>query len=130
MNAATGGDITVNTCSGCSGTWVPGISMHHLFRDYDDISDVEEAFAEILDPEFDPGTRHCPQCANRRLKSVEIDNTELNFCTRCKGLFFDRGELEAVFPNARVPTPDTKQPQSGRVGNLIESIIGWIRDGS
>lgn len=129
MTAASSGEIPISTCSGCAGTWVPGSSMHVLFRNYDEIDDVEQAFEEILDPEFDPGTRQCPQCRNRVLKSVEIDDTQVNFCTRCKGLFFDRGELEVLFPHARKPTPATAQADSGTVGDFIDSIMGWLRRG-
>lgn len=129
MKTATSGDITVNSCSGCAGTWVPGSSMHLLLNKYDDISDIEEAFEEILDPEFDPGTRPCPQCRHRVLKAVEIDDTEVNFCTRCKGLFFDRGELEAVFPGTRIAVPQKAREQSGRVGDFIDSIVGWLKRG-
>ena len=127
MTAASSGDVSVNTCLGCAGTWVPGSSMHVLFRNYDDIDDVEQAFEEILDPEFDPGTRHCPQCSKRVLKSVEIDDTEVNFCTRCKGLFFDRGELEAVFPHARKLIPATARAEDGTVGDFIDSIVDWLK---
>ena len=127
MTAATSGEVSISTCCGCAGTWVPGSSMHLLFRNYADIDDVEQAFEEILDPEFDPGTRQCPQCGNRALKSVEIDDTEVNFCTRCKGLFFDRGELETVFPHARNSTPAEVQAETGTVGDFIDSIMDWLR---
>ena len=52
----------------------------------------------ILDLDYRESRRQCPRCAPRPLKVVVIEDTELDFCSRCKGLFFDPGELDHVLP--------------------------------
>jgi len=85
-------------CSACSGTWISGRALHDLLEDGDDPSGIAQTLDSMEDLEFSPSRRRCPSCAGRNLKAVIIEDTELDFCPSCKGLFFDPGELERVFP--------------------------------
>ena len=92
------GGVPVVACSACNGTWADAASVHRLFAGEKDAVDLANALEAIFELEFVDSRRECPRCEGRRLKAVEIDGTELDYCLACKGLFFDKGELRRVYP--------------------------------
>ena len=85
-------------CPQCAGTWIGGRSLHAMLARTNDSASIEEVLDSILELDFRESRRQCPRCAPRHLKMVVIEDTELDFCSRCKGLFFDPGELDQVLP--------------------------------
>ena len=90
-------DIAIDRCCRCSGIWVNRASFAGLLQKTESDLSIAESFEAMLDTDAEESMRHCPACNNRRLLACYIEDTELDFCTRCKGLFFDEGELESVF---------------------------------
>ena len=90
--------LPTHNCPGCGGTWIRGKSLHALLAQSDDSSGIEQTLDSILSLDFKTSRRRCPSCVDCYLKAVVIENTELDFCANCKGLFFDPGELRRVFP--------------------------------
>ena len=41
----------------------------------------------------------CPSCDNTTLQHVKAAGLELEYCQICEGVFFDKGELEALYPS-------------------------------
>ena len=39
---------------------------------------------------------HCPKCGHE-MREEWVDGVHIDQCSRCEGLFFDRGELEDLF---------------------------------
>jgi Zn-finger nucleic acid-binding protein len=98
LDVPTDSTLPAYHCPGCSGTWIRGRVLHEMLEKDDDSSGIAETLDSIQDLEYEPSRRFCPKCDGRRLKAVIIEDTELDFCASCKGLFFDPGELEQVFP--------------------------------
>jgi Zn-finger nucleic acid-binding protein len=98
FDTASDSDLPVHNCSTCNGTWIRGHSLNHLISGSKDAAKIDEILDTILDLEFRESRRKCPSCTGRHLKAVVIERTELDFCASCKGLFFDPGELDRVFP--------------------------------
>jgi uncharacterized protein len=38
----------------------------------------------------------CPRCANINLNLAERQGVELDYCPECRGIWFDRGELDKI----------------------------------
>jgi len=91
-------DLPVHNCPSCSGTWISGRSLHAMLAKSNDSASIEQILNSILDLDYRQSRRQCPACAGRYLKVVVIEATELDFCSSCKGVFFDPGELERVLP--------------------------------
>lgn len=85
-------------CPACAGIWISGRALRAMLGESDEPSQAEQTLNSILELDFTQSQRRCPSCAVRHLKAVNIEGTELDFCASCKGLFFDPGELERVFP--------------------------------
>jgi Zn-finger nucleic acid-binding protein len=91
-------DLPTHHCPCCSGTWISGRALHAMLARSNDSASIEKIFNSLIDLDFRESRRLCPSCANRKLKVVVIDRTELDFCSSCKGVFFDPGEVESVLP--------------------------------
>ncbi len=92
--------IRSSVCPQCNGTWIGGHALARLFERDRDAPHIEEALEAMLGVDYHSSRRYCPQCRSRLLKAVMIDDVELDYCVSCKGLYFDQGELEQVFPGA------------------------------
>jgi len=105
------------TCSRCSGIWIGGESLHELFASEQGGPEVRERFEALFELDFTASPRSCPICATQKLKAVNVDGTELDFCVLCKGVYFDKGELEEVY--------STGLSVSGKsIGEMLSSSEG------
>lgn len=98
FNGPTDGKLPAHNCPACGGTWIRGRSLHAMLAKTGDPTGIELTLDSILALDFRASQRRCPSCVGRYLKAVVIEDTELDFCASCKGLFFDPGELQRVFP--------------------------------
>lgn len=115
------------TCAHCSGTWISGDALHDLFADEDHFPILLERFESLFDLDFDEGSRACPVCAGRKLKLVDIEGTEIDFCPTCKGLFFDKGELKRVFSgDHQTPGEASGDAQQSAIVSFWDSLIRLI----
>jgi Zn-finger nucleic acid-binding protein len=108
FNITSDSESLAHKCSNCSGTWIRGHSLHLLLDGKKDARRFTETLDSIHELEFRPSRRKCPSCAGRNLKAVVIEKTELDFCPSCKGLYFDPGELDRVFPGVLEQISDSK----------------------
>jgi Zn-finger nucleic acid-binding protein len=97
------GDIEVDLCPKCGGLWL----------DYGEVAKL----AVLPDAELKPlhalltgsggpppipseTKAHCPACSGD-LKEVVLGSIHIDYCTKCKGMFLDKGELEAAIAAVR-----------------------------
>ena len=94
-----------------------------------DSASIERIFNSILKLDYRQSRRQCPACAGRYLKVVVIEATELDFCSSCKGVFFDPGELERVLPTvASQGGKPGKSRQSSGKGGFWSSLKRMLDD--
>ncbi|HEY3359777.1 MAG TPA: zf-TFIIB domain-containing protein [Polyangia bacterium] len=108
------GDIEVDLCPKCGGLWL----------DYGEVAKL----AVLPEPELTPlhdllqgaggpppvpseSKAHCPACPGD-LKEVVLGRIHIDYCTKCKGMFLDQGELEAAIAAVR---PKAKEAASRNV---------------
>jgi Zn-finger nucleic acid-binding protein len=88
-----------------------------------DSEGIEQILDSILNLDYRESRRQCPVCAGRYLKVVFIEATELDFCSSCKGIFFDPGELERVLPTvASQGSKPGRSKQSAGQGGFWSSL--------
>ena len=123
MQAREDGGIRSSVCQQCNGTWIGGAALARLFERDQDAPHIEEALEAILGVDYRSSRRHCPQCRGRFLKAVLIDDVELDYCIACKGLYFDQGELEQVFPGAFGETGKSPALKSSATSQFWDVIL-------
>lgn len=57
---------------------------------------------------------HCPKCG-MKMQAVKKGPVEVDSCFNCGGIFFDKGELEALVKNKREAHP------------VMEAILNWVK---
>ena len=97
------GDIEVDLCPKCGGLWL----------DYGEVAKL----AALTDAEVKPlhklltggggpppipsdAKAHCPVCPGE-LKEVVLGTIHVDYCTKCKGMYLDKGELLAAIEAVR-----------------------------
>jgi uncharacterized protein len=108
-------------CSLCSGIWVDGEELYEILQ----ISPDAIPVAVRKD------NKVCPRCGSRLFYPVNFQDTGIiiDICEKCKGIWFDRGELQAIKATVREETADevVREPTSERVSTWINGIIDSLR---
>jgi Zn-finger nucleic acid-binding protein len=52
----------------------------------------------------------CPVCTGVDLKIAERQGVEIDYCTECRGIWLDRGELDKIIERSFTQQPANVQP--------------------
>ena len=74
-------------CFYCEGTWVNRSEL-----------DTHLVINSLRPSQKGTGLK-CPCCVDKPLHHADVEGIELDYCLSCYGIFFDKGELEAVSPD-------------------------------
>ena len=89
-------EIEVDVCPRCGGLWLDHGELERLSRKQ--ASEIER-LRKLLAPRKGPPpvasdlTSSCPACTGK-MREVKLSALTIDYCTRCKGLFLDRGEID------------------------------------
>ena len=85
-----GPDYLIDICPGCNGIWLDGGELAKQIKD--------RKLADYLTKDIGTKTNSkllCPRCAS--LMDIEkADDTEVDVCLACHGVWLDQGELEEL----------------------------------
>ena len=95
LDRGTYAGVEVDLCPKCGGLWLDKGELEKLSA----APQTEELKRMLLgDPKSKPSpsdlTTACPACTGT-LKEVVLGPIKVDFCSRCGGLWLDRGELDA-----------------------------------
>jgi Zn-finger nucleic acid-binding protein len=91
-------DVEVDLCPRCGGLWLDHGETERIARKMPaDIDKLKRLLAARPGPPPIPTelTAHCPACTGG-LRELPLGSIHVDYCTRCMGVFLDRGELEAA----------------------------------
>ena len=111
------GEVEVDHCVGCGGIWLDGGELELLLDDAGAKDRI--LFSFEADPGIRGGRRKCPLCSKKmeRVWCVRGKKLLIDRCPEHHGLWFDRGELQAVLPHAEFD-------KERRVARFLEGIFG------
>jgi Zn-finger nucleic acid-binding protein len=92
-------DVEVDHCPACGGLWLDHGEIERLSRKMaSEIASLRRLLGGSPGPPAVPSEvqTFCPACQSTAMREVELGNIHIDFCTRCKGLFLDRGEIDAA----------------------------------
>ena len=111
-------DIEVDLCPRCGGLWLDHGEAERLARKMD--SELDRLRRLLVGGRNGPppiptdAAATCPACTSS-MKEVALGAIHLDYCTRCKGIFLDRGEIDAALALVK----DSK----ATVASLIAAVI-------
>jgi Zn-finger nucleic acid-binding protein len=91
-------DIEVDLCPSCNGLWLDHGELERMSKKIpSEIDRLRKLLAkrEATPPVPSDITNSCPACTGQ-MKEVKLGTIHIDYCTRCRGVFLDRGELDAA----------------------------------
>jgi Zn-finger nucleic acid-binding protein len=90
-------DLTVDQCTVCGGIWLDSGELLTLLK-------IGDFYIKNLDPyiyknnspvTINQGQRYCPLCRSplKTMTNNKAPDVKIDRCTKCKGVWLDRGEL-------------------------------------
>ncbi len=111
-------EVEIDHCVACGGIWLDAGELELLMEDNRKAQELLGSFRE--DPGAMEEPRKCPICS-RRMAKVIVGPSEpvlrIDRCRRGHGLWFDRGELEAVLTRGRLD-------EDSRIQRLLADMFG------
>ena len=92
------GIYRIFSCENCHGIWVAGTQIKQMLRD-NGIPPSMNALPVVGEGGLvHQSNRQCSSCANVELGVYSVKGVEVDICKQCNGVFFDRNELQLLFP--------------------------------
>jgi len=111
------GDVEVDLCPKCGGLWLDygEVAKIAVLAD-DEIKPLRKLLTGAAGPPPVPTDTKvpCPACPGQ-LKEVVLGNIHVDYCTKCKGLFLDKGELEGAIEAVR--------PQAQAAASKVVAVV-------
>ena len=88
--------VTIDVCTKCSGIWLHKGELNKMAHPHE--GDLEYCSTEHI-AEDRISDCNCPQCKDVKLKKVNFvsySDIVLEYCSKCEGIWLDRGELDAI----------------------------------
>ena len=104
------GALRGRACSSCAGTWFDVLRLESLPERNSLAHEVVTVYSALAAQDLPSAGLDCPACG-RDLERGEYGRVEVDLCDDCKGLWFDRFELEGVLdPTTTRPCPKCEAP--------------------
>jgi Zn-finger nucleic acid-binding protein len=91
-------DVEVDHCPACGGLWLDHGEIERISRKM--VSEIDR-LRRMLQPSGGPPAvpseiqTSCPACTGN-MQEVTLGSIRIDFCSRCKGFFLDRGEIDGA----------------------------------
>jgi Zn-finger nucleic acid-binding protein len=95
LDKARVGDVEVDLCPSCGGLWLDHGEIERIGRGKaEEMDKLRTALAGSARPDPASETKaSCPACPGQ-LKEVVLGPVHVDYCTKCHGVFLDKGELD------------------------------------
>ena len=91
-------DIEVDVCPACGGLWLDHGEAERISRKmHSEVDRLRRLLSVQVRPPSVPSEvqKACPACTSA-VNEVMMGAIHIDYCSRCKGVFLDRGELDAA----------------------------------
>lgn len=107
--------IEVDVCPACGGVWLDKGELERLNRvPRDAVDGLRQALGGGEQAGVSATQTACPVCPGK-LSEVKLGRLQIDVCTRCRGVFLDKGEFEAALAAVRGTTVDSLLALAGQV---------------
>ena len=117
LSVQTIGAVSFATCSECAGVWLtrkalvaPSVEPSALPAETRRTRTLEKRARRL---------RVCPECT-QPLESQRVEGVEIDRCVKCKGVWLDAGEYDAVRKRIEIPPHSAVKPG----GNTGFDLVG------
>lgn len=121
--------LSAERCTNCEGIWIGPFSMEQLAARGGCQSLIQQLDALSPNPD-DASPYYCPTCADGRLLAHQHNHVEIDWCPNCRGIYFDKGELNkfAVPSQARASIAKNDEGESSSALLVLGEILSVLAD--
>jgi Zn-finger nucleic acid-binding protein len=101
------GFIGAASCLYCEGVWLPGTAFSTAITQTTKIPDLSVLLQKTSDSGAPKDNLICPTCAITSFRSIETKESKIDLCTQCGGIYFEKGEIEKLFPSLNLQNPNS-----------------------
>lgn len=113
------GALHGRACTSCEGTWFDVLRLESLPERNSLAHEVITVYSALRAQDLPSAGLDCPACG-KDLERGEYGRVEVDLCDDCKGLWFDRFELEGVLdPTTTRPCPKCEAPMRATEWNDV-----------
>lgn len=105
LTKETYGFFDAASCLYCDGAWLPGTSFSSALALSPGAPDLNTLLEKVSVCGQPRSNLVCPACGTNSFKSIEAKGIEIDLCPQCGGIYFDKGELEKLFPDVAQKIP-------------------------
>jgi Zn-finger nucleic acid-binding protein len=115
LDKSTIDGIEVDLCPACGGLWLDQGEIEKLGQTArPDIDDLRRALTGGDQAGLSDATSACPRCSGN-LSEVKLGRVLIDYCKKCKGVFLDKGELDAALAAVKGTTIEQVLALAGSV---------------
>lgn len=88
-------NVEIDRCRYCGGLWLDGSELSYFIKKGIIPHQLLTSYCmDVRNARVDEGERECPRCGGTsRLQVITHKGINVDYCTKCGGFWFDRGEL-------------------------------------
>ena len=101
--------IEVDFCRDCGGLWLDQGELERIARlaqkSPEALSELRRKLIPLptATPEPSDISASCPVCSRASMREVVLGDLHIDYCTICKGVYLDKGELDAALERVSLP---------------------------
>lgn len=85
-----------SVCPGCSGIWLSRVFLESAVERHARAERLPRGSGLLYETVAEATDLSCPFCRTHRLETLRVRDVTVERCPECKGIFLDRGELDAI----------------------------------
>lgn len=115
LDKATVAGMEVDLCPSCGGLWLDRGELERLNRvPRESVEELRHALTGGEQAGVSPTQTACPVCPGK-LHEVKLGRVLIDYCERCRGVFLDKGELDAAMAAVRGTNVDSVLALAGEI---------------
>jgi Zn-finger nucleic acid-binding protein len=117
--------IEVDYCTNCHGIWLDEGELELLLQDSDEKINLLNSFK--IDKKSNEKLIKCPACSKKMDKILcgIKEKVTLDKCPKQHGLWFNKGELEAVVEMGSFDLPDRQAGKQNKIVKLLKEMFSY-----
>ena len=115
LDRSTVGGVEVDLCPACGGLWLDQGEIEKMgSTERPEIDNLRRALTGGEQAGLSDATTTCPRCSGG-LTEVKLGRVLIDYCKHCKGVFLDKGELDAALAAVKGATVEQVIALAGSV---------------
>jgi Zn-finger nucleic acid-binding protein len=126
MVASDSADLPLYRCQGCEGYWIDTSVVEYLMQRSGLSAAVSPVATQARSSQGTVTDVKCPNCKPTLLDRHNHDGIEFEWCSDCRGLFLEPGELDALAQRQGISVTKSRAKRAAvTLGTWLVRLFNW-----